>query len=485
MKVRSRYAPSPTGKMHVGNLRTALYEFLIAKHAGGDFILRIEDTDQGRFVEGATDIIYRTLAEAGLVHDEGPDKDKGFGPYVQSERVKSGLYMKYAKQLVEKGAAYYCFCSKERLESLTSTVGGETITHYDKHCLSLSKEEVEAKLAAGEPFVIRQNIPREGTTTFTDANYGDITIENSELDDQILIKSDGFPTYNFANVIDDHLMEISHVVRGNEYISSTPKYTRLYQAFGWKEPTYVHLPLITNEEHQKLSKRSGHSSFEDLIEQGFVAEAIVNFVALLGWSPADNREILSLQELIDEFDYTKISKSPAVFDMVKLRWMNGEYLKAMDPEKYYPLALPYVEKAVTRDCDKKAIADLVKTRIETLCDIPDMIDFFETLPEYDVEMYTHKKMKTNSENSLETLRELLPRLEALDSFTMENLPELVAKYVEEKGIKNGIALWPLRTAVSGKQMTPGGAYEIMTILGKEESLARIRKGIQMLESSCN
>ncbi len=481
MRVRSRYAPSPTGKMHVGNLRTALYEFLIAKHAGGDFILRIEDTDQGRFVEGATDIIYRTLAEAGLVHDEGPDKDKGFGPYVQSERVKSGLYMKYAKQLVEKGAAYYCFCSKERLESLTSTVGGETITHYDKHCLSLSKEEVEAKLAAGEPFVIRQNIPREGTTTFTDANYGEITIENSELDDQILIKSDGFPTYNFANVIDDHLMEISHVVRGNEYISSTPKYTRLYQAFGWKEPTYVHLPLITNEEHQKLSKRSGHSSFEDLIEQGFVAEAIVNFVALLGWSPADNREIMSLKELIDEFDYTKISKSPAVFDMVKLRWMNGEYLKAMEPEKYYKLALPYVEKAVTRDCDKRAIADLVKTRIETLCDIPDMIDFFETLPEYDVEMYTHKKMKTNSENSLETLRELLPRLEALDTFTAENLPELVAKYVEEKGIKNGIALWPLRTAVSGKQMTPGGAYEIMTILGKEESLARIRKGIEMLE----
>ena len=466
--------------MHVGNLRTALYEFLIAKHAGGDFILRIEDTDQGRFVEGATDIIYRTLAEAGLIHDEGPDKDKGFGPYVQSERVKSGLYMKYAKQLVEKGAAYYCFCTKERLESLTSTVGGETITHYDKHCLSLSKEEVEAKLAAGEPFVIRQNIPREGTTTFTDANYGEITIENSELDDQILIKSDGFPTYNFANVIDDHLMEISHVVRGNEYISSTPKYTRLYQAFGWKEPTYVHLPLITNEEHQKLSKRSGHSSFEDLIEQGFVAEAIVNFVALLGWSPADNREILSLQELIDEFDYTKISKSPAVFDMVKLRWMNGEYLKAMEHEKYYKLALPYVEKAVTRDCDKRAIADLVKTRIETLCDIPDMIDFFETLPEYDVEMYTHKKMKTNSENSLETLRELLPRLEALDTFTAENLPELVAKYVEEKGIKNGIALWPLRTAVSGKQMTPGGAYEIMTILGKEESLARIRKGIELL-----
>ncbi|MBR4724772.1 MAG: glutamate--tRNA ligase [Lachnospiraceae bacterium] len=481
-RVRSRYAPSPTGKMHVGNLRTALYEFLIAKHAGGDFILRIEDTDQGRLVEGSVDIIYRTLAEAGIIHDEGPDKDKGFGPYVQSERVKSGLYMKYAKQLVEQGDAYYCFCTKERLASLTTEAGGETITHYDKHCLSLSKEEVEAKLAAGEPFVIRQNIPREGTTTFTDANYGEITIENSELDDQILIKSDGFPTYNFANVIDDHLMEISHVVRGNEYISSTPKYTRLYQAFGWKEPTYVHLPLITNEEHQKLSKRSGHSSFEDLLEQGFVPEAIVNFVALLGWSSADNREILSLKELIDEFDYTKISKSPAVFDMVKLRWMNGEYLKAMDEEKYYKLAEPYVRKAVTKDYDLKAIAMLVKTRIETLCDIPDMIDFFEELPDYDIEMYTHKKMKTNSENSLTALEELLPRLEALDKFDIDSLSELTAAYVAEKEIKNGQALWPLRTAVSGKQTTPGGAYEIMTIIGKEESLKRIKTGIEKLKA---
>ncbi len=481
-RVRSRYAPSPTGKMHVGNLRTALYEFLIAKHAGGDFILRIEDTDQGRLVEGSVDIIYRTLAEAGIIHDEGPDKDKGFGPYVQSERVKSGLYMKYAKQLVEQGDAYYCFCTKERLASLTTEAGGETITHYDKHCLSLSKEEVDAKLAAGEPFVIRQNIPREGTTTFTDANYGEITIENSELDDQILIKSDGFPTYNFANVIDDHLMEISHVVRGNEYISSTPKYTRLYQAFGWKEPTYVHLPLITNEEHQKLSKRSGHSSFEDLLEQGFVPEAIVNFVALLGWSSADNREILSLKELIDEFDYTKISKSPAVFDMVKLRWMNGEYLKAMDEEKYYKIAEPYVRKAVTKDYDLKAIAMLVKTRIETLCDIPDMIDFFEELPDYDIEMYTHKKMKTNSENSLTALEELLPRLEALDKFDIDSLSELTAAYVAEKEIKNGQALWPLRTAVSGKQTTPGGAYEIMTIIGKEESLKRIKTGIEKLKA---
>lgn len=484
-KVRTRYAPSPTGRMHVGNLRTALYEFLIAKHAGGDFILRIEDTDQGRLVEGAVDIIYKTMAETGLIHDEGPDKDKGFGPYVQSERMATGIYMKYAKQLVEQGDAYYCFCTKERLESLTSTVNGEAITKYDKHCLNLSKEEVEANLAAGMPFVIRQNIPEEGTTTFTDANYGDITVDNSELDDQILIKSDGFPTYNFANVVDDHLMNITHVVRGNEYLSSTPKYTRLYQAFGWKEPIYIHCPLITNEEHQKLSKRSGHASFEDLIEQGFVAEAVVNFMALCGWSSSDNREILSLQELIEEFDYTKISKSPAVFDMTKLKWMNGEYIKAMEPERYYSLAIPYVEKAVKKDYDKKAIADLVKTRIETLCDIPEKIDFFDELPEYDAEMYTHKKMKTNSENSLETLKELLPRLSALDTFTADSLSELVSGYVAEKEIKNGIALWPLRTAVSGKQMTPGGAYEIMTILGKEESLSRIKKGIEMLEKAVN
>ena len=482
-RVRSRYAPSPTGKMHVGNLRTALYEFLIAKHAGGDFILRIEDTDQGRLVEGSVDIIYKTLAEAGIIHDEGPDKDKGYGPYVQSERVKSGLYMEYAKKLVEQGDAYYCFCTKERLETLKTEVNGETITHYDKHCLSLSKEEVEAKLAAGEPFVIRQNIPREGTTTFTDANYGEVTINNSEMDDQILIKSDGFPTYNFANVVDDHLMKISHVVRGNEYITSTPKYTRLYKAFGWEEPTYVHLPLITNEEHQKLSKRSGHSSFEDLIEQGFVAEAIVNFVALLGWSGPDNREIFSLDELIELFDYTHINKAPSVFDMVKLRWMNGEYLKAMDNEKYYKLALPYIDKVVTKPYDKKKIADLVKTRIETLCDIAEKIDFFEALPEYDIEMYTHKKMKTNSENSLESLRDLLPRLEALDDFSIDGIQALVQKYIEEKEIKNGIALWPLRTAVSGKQMTPGGAYEIMEILGKQESLDRIRKGISLLEKA--
>ena len=481
-KIRTRFAPSPTGKMHMGNLRSALYEYLVAKHEGGDFILRIEDTDRGRFVEGATDIIYETLAGVGLFHDEGPDKDGGCGPYVQSERVKSGLYMKYALELVEKGEAYYCFCDKERLESLTTEVGGESITHYDKHCLGLSKDEIDANLKAGKPFVIRQNIPTTGTTTFTDANYGDITVENSELDDQILIKSDGFPTYNFANVVDDHLMNITHVVRGNEYLSSTPKYTLLYKAFGWEEPKYIHLPLITGEDHKKLSKRSGNTViFSDFIEQGFVPEALLNYIALLGWNSADNREILSLKELIEEFDYHRISKSPAVFDPVKLRWMNGEYLKAMDEDRYLSLAVPFVEKAVGKDLDTRAIALLVKTRIETLGDIPEMIDFFAALPEYDTEMYIHKKMKTTFENSLESLTDLLPRLRSLPDMTRPSLEACVAAYVEEKGIKNGIALWPLRTAVSGKQTTPGGAYEIMEILGAEESFRRIEKGIEKLK----
>lgn len=482
-KVRTRFAPSPTGRMHVGNLRTALYEYLIAKHAGGDFILRIEDTDQERFVEGALEIIYRTMEKTGLVHDEGPDKDKGFGPYVQSERQQTGLYLEYAKQLVEKGEAYYCFCDKERLESLRTEVAGKEIVVYDKHCLHLSKEEVEANLAAGKPYVIRQNVPREGTTSFVDEVYGEITVDNSELDDMILIKSDGYPTYNFANVVDDHLMGITHVIRGNEYLSSTPKYNRLYAAFGWDVPTYIHCPLITNEEHQKLSKRSGHSSYEDLIEQGFVSEAVVNFIALLGWSPESNQEIFTLQELIEQFDYHHISKSPAVFDMTKLRWMNGEYIKAMDFDTYYEQALPYIKEVITKDLDTRKIAELVKTRIETYCDIKDHIDFFEALPDYDVAMYTHKKMKTNSENSLEVLTELLPRLEASDDYSRDGIEALLMGYIAEKGIKNGQGLWPVRTAVSGKQMTPGGAYEIMEILGKEESLARIRTGIEKLQAS--
>ncbi len=482
-KIRTRFAPSPTGRMHVGNLRTALYEYLIAKHEGGDFILRIEDTDQERLVEGAVDIIYRTMDKTGLHHDEGPDKDKGFGPYVQSERQATGMYLEYAKQLIDKGEAYYCFCTKERLESLKQEVAGKEIVVYDKHCLSLSKEEVEAKLAAGVPYVIRQNNPKEGTTTFYDDIYGEITVDNAELDDMILIKSDGYPTYNFANVVDDHLMEITHVVRGNEYISSSPKYQRLYDAFGWKSPAYVHLPLITDETHKKLSKRCGHSSYEDLLEQGFVSEAIVNFIALLGWSPEDNREIFTLDELIKEFDYHNVSKSPAVFDIVKLKWMNGEYIKAMDNDKFYEMAMPYVDEVITKDLDKKKILDLVKTRIEVFTDIKEHIDFFEELPEYDITMYTHKKMKTDSAISLEVLKEVLPILEATDDYSVDNLHDIMMKYIQEKGIKNGTGLWPLRTAVSGKQMTPGGAFEIMEILGKEESLNRIRKGIELLANA--
>ncbi|MDD6156222.1 MAG: glutamate--tRNA ligase [Lachnospiraceae bacterium] len=479
-KVRTRFAPSPTGRMHVGNLRTALYAYLLAKHEGGDFILRIEDTDQERLVEGAVDIIYRTMEKTGLIHDEGPDKDGGCGPYVQSERQASGIYLEYAKKLIEKGEAYYCFCDKERLEGLRTSVAGKEISVYDKHCLHLSKEEVEANLAAGKPYVIRQNNPTEGTTSFEDEIYGTITVDNAELDDMILIKSDGFPTYNFANVVDDHLMGITHVVRGNEYLSSSPKYNRLYEAFGWEVPTYVHCPLITDEEHNKLSKRSGHSSFEDLLEQGFLTEAVVNFVALLGWSPSDNQEIMSLEELVEKFDYHHMSKSPAVFDYTKLKWMNGEYIKKMDFDSFYEMAEPYIKEVVTKDYDLRKIARMVQSRIEIFPDIKEHIDFFQELPEYDVSMYTHKKMKTNEETSLEVLTEVLPLLEAQEDYSNDALYATLCDYVAEKGVKNGYVMWPIRTAVSGKQMTPGGATELMEVFGKEESLARIRKGIQLL-----
>ena len=430
--VRTRFAPSPTGRMHVGNLRTALYAYLIAKHENGSFMLRIEDTDQERFVDGALEIIYRTLAKTGLIHDEGPDKDGGYGPYVQSERNAQGIYLKYARQLIEQGDAYYCFCTKERLDSLKSSVGEDSkeIAVYDKHCLHLDKEEVEAKLAAGEPHVIRFNMPTEGTTTFHDDIYGDITVPNNELDDLILIKSDGYPTYNFANVIDDHLMGITHVVRGNEYLSSSPKYNRIYEAFGWEIPTYVHCPLITNEEHKKLSKRSGHSSYEDLLDQGFLTEAIVNYVALLGWCPEDNREIFSLEELVKEFDYHHMSKSPAVFDMTKLKWMNGEYIKAMDFDKFCETAVPFIKEAVKKDLDLKKIAQMVKTRIEVFPDIPALIDFFEEVPEYDVSMYTHKKMKTNPEISLEVLNKIIPVLEGFEDYTTDALYNLLCGFAK-------------------------------------------------------
>ena len=481
MKVRTRYAPSPTGRMHVGNLRTALYAYLIAKHEGGDFLLRIEDTDQERFVEGATEIIYHTLQETGLIHDEGPDKDKGCGPYVQSERHKAGLYLEYAKKLIEKGEAYYCFCTQERLESLKREVNGEMIMTYDKHCLHLTKEEIEANLAAGIPYVIRQNNPAEGKTTFHDEIYGDISVDNAELDDMVLIKSDGYPTYNFANVVDDHLMGITHVVRGNEYLSSSPKYNRLYEAFGWEVPIYVHCPLITNEEHQKLSKRSGHSSYEDLIAQGFLTEAVVNYVALLGWSPEGTQEIFSLEEMIQAFDFRRMSKSPAVFDMTKLKWMNGEYMKAMDEDKFDSMALPYMKEAIHKDLDFHKIAAMVKTRIEIFPDIAGQIDFFESLPEYDLEMYVHKKMKTTKETSLAVLKGTLPILEKQEDYSNDALYQALTGYISQEGVKTGYVMWPLRVAVSGKQMTPAGATEIMEVLGKEETLTRIRAGIEKLE----
>ena len=464
--------------MHVGNLRTALYSYLIAKHEGGIFMLRIEDTDQEREVEGAVDIINRTLALAGLAYDEGPDRDGGVGPYVQSDRMKAGIYMTYAKKLVEQGDAYYCFCTKERLESLKTEEG---YAIYDKHCLSLSKEEIEANLAAGKPYVIRLNVPHEGTTTFHDEIYGDITVENADLDDMILIKSDGFPTYNFANVVDDHLMGITHVVRGNEYLSSAPKYNRIYDAFGWEVPVYVHCPLITDEHHAKLSKRSGHSSFEDLLEQGFLPEALVHYTALLGWNPEDNEEIMSLAELTEKFDFRRMSKSPAVFDISKLRWMNGEYIKRLPAETFYEMALPYIEKAVPEETiDRHVLAELAQSRIETFADIEDLLGFFHEVPDYDTAMYTHKKMKTTPELSKEVLEKTLPLLEAEAAFSNDALFEKLKAFAADNGLKNGQIMWPIRTAVSGKEMTPGGATQLLEILGKEESLARIRAAIEKL-----
>ena len=478
-KVRTRFAPSPTGYMHVGNLRTALYTYLMAKHEDGTFILRIEDTDQGRYVEGAVDVIYNTLRETGLLWDEGPDIGGPVGPYVQSERM--GMFKQYAEQLVAEGKAYYCFCTEERLEALHAEqrAHGE-MTHYDGCCRDLPKEEVEKRLAAGEPYVIRQKIPREGVTGFDDMVYGHIEVNNSEMDDQILIKTDGMPTYNFANVIDDHLMGVTHVVRGNEYLSSSPKYNRIYEAFGWEIPVYVHCPLITDETHQKLSKRCGHSSYEDLLDQGFVSEAIVNYVALLGWSPSDNREIFTLDELVQVFDYHHINKSPAVFDIAKLRWMNGEYIKKMDADEFYERALPYMKEVLKKDYNFKKIAGMVQTRIETFPDIPALIDFFEEVPEYDSAMYCHKKMKTNEETSLTVLKEVLPVLEEQEDYTNDPLFETLSAFVKEHGYKNGYVMWPLRTAVSGKQMTPAGATEIMEIIGKDETIKRVKAAIEKL-----
>lgn len=479
-RVRTRFAPSPTGRMHVGNLRTALYAYLIAKHEDGDFILRIEDTDQERFVEGAVDIIYNTLRLTGLKHDEGPDIGGPVGPYVQSER--RNIYLEYAKQLIKKGEAYYCFCSKDRLDMLRKNAEAlKRPFKYDKHCMGLSKEEIEENLKKGLPYVIRQNNPTEGQTVFDDEIYGKIAVDNSELDDMILIKSDGLPTYNFANVVDDHLMGITHVVRGNEYLSSTPKYNRLYKAFGWDIPTYVHCPLITNEEHQKLSKRSGHSSFEDLLENGYLKDTVINFVALLGWNPGDNQEIFSLEELAKAFDYRNINKAPAVFDTKKLRWMNGEYIKKLSIEEFHNTALPYYKEVIfNENIDLMKISELLHTRTEVLTEIPGMIKFFQELPDYDIAIYTHKKMKTNPENSLENLQKVLPILEALEDWSLDSIHNTVFSLIKELEIKNGQMLWPIRTALSGEQFTPGGAFELADILGKEESLRRIKIGIEKL-----
>lgn len=477
--IRTRFAPSPTGYMHIGNLRTALYEFLIAKSQGGKFILRIEDTDQERFVDGATDIIYSTLEMSGITHDEGPDVGGPYGPYVQSERKND--YMKYALELIEKGEAYYCFCTKERLDSLkTETSSHEQIAKYDRHCLSLSKEEIEEKLAAGTPYVIRQKI-REGTTTYHDEVYGDITLDNSEMEDQILIKSDGYPTYNFANVIDDHAMNITHVVRGAEYLSSTPKYNLLYEAFGWDIPTYIHLPAVMKDQHNKLSKRNGDASFQDLIAKGYLPQAVINYIALLGWSPSVNQEIFTLEELIDIFDVKGISKSPAIFDPVKLTWMNGEYIKNMPFDEFYKLAEPKLKECVKTDnIDLKKLAGYVQTRIGTLNDFADMVDFVDNLPEYDTSLYIHKKMKTTEEICLESLKKAVPVLEKLDNWTNESIYNAFKELIEEMGIKNGQMLWPVRTALSGKPTSPCGASELCELLGKEESLKRINKGIEML-----
>ncbi len=483
MEIRTRFAPSPTGYMHIGNLRTALYEYLIAKSQGGKFILRIEDTDQERYVEGAVDIIYNTLKTTGLEHDEGPDKDGGYGPYVQSERMKLGIYMKYALELVEKGEAYYCFCTKERLDSLKeSNAEGEAFAKYDRHCLSLSKEEVEENLKSGKPFVIRQKMPQEGTTTFTDAVYGTITVENSELDDQILIKSDGMPTYNFANVVDDHLMNITHVVRGSEYLSSTPKYNLLYKAFGWTAPQYVHLPPVMKDAHHKLSKRNGDASFGDLIDKGYLPEAVINYIALLGWSPSDNTEIFTLDELKEKFDISGLSKSPAIFDTAKLTWMNGEYIKNMDEEKYLSLVIPRLEKVIkNKNLDLKKIALLLQKRLETLNDIPALVDFFDELPEYTTDLYVHKKMKTTEEIALSSLKACVPVLEGITDWNETVIHDTLMNLVTELGIKNGQLLWPVRTALSGKPTSPGGAMELADILGKDETLARVKKGIELLE----
>ena len=479
--VRTRFAPSPTGFMHVGNLRTALYEYLIAKSQGGCFVLRIEDTDQERLVEGAVQVIYRTLEQVGLKHDEGPDVGGEYGPYVQSER--KDLYRPYAEQLVREGKAYYCFCTKERLESLHAEKEGGG---YDRHCRDLPADEVKALLDAGTPYVIRQKTPLEGCTTFHDAVYGDITIENKELEDQILLKSDGYPTYNCANVIDDHLMHITHVVRGCEYLTSTPKYNLLYEAFGWEVPTYVHLPLIMGKNEDgsvsKLSKRHGATGFADLVREGYLPETIVNYIALLGWCPKENRELFTLDELAQNFSIDGISKSPAVFDYDKLKWFNAEYIRSMEPEKFLSLAMPYFREVFgEKECDWQVLASILQPRVIQMTQIPEMISFFRELPEYPVDFFVNKKSKTNLENSGTMLEAAIAELEQINDWKLDVLHEALISLAGRLGVKNGTLLWPVRIAAAGVQVTPGGAMEILTILGKDEALRRLRIGLEKLK----
>ena len=476
-KVRTRFAPSPTGYMHVGNLRTALYTWLIARHAGGTFILRIEDTDQVRQVEGATEVIYRTMAECGLTHDEGPDVGGPVGPYIQSERRET--YLPYAKLLVEKGAAYYCFCEKTESEEDSGD-----FSRGDDPCRDLSPEEIQANLAAGKPWVIRQRIPHEGTTTFHDVSFGDITVENKTLDDQVLLKRDGLPTYNFANVIDDHLMGITHVVRGSEYLSSAPKYNLLYEAFGWDIPTYVHCSPVMRDQHNKMSKRHGDPSYEDLRDQGYLTDAILNYVALLGWAPKGERseqEIFSLEELVEAFDIAGISKSPAIFDMDKLTYFNATYLRAMAPEAFAKVAEPYIRESVKNPAiDAAAVAALLQARCEKLTEIPEKVDFFDALPDYDAALFTNKKSKTDAEVSARMLQAAIPALEALSDWTQDAVHDCLIALAESMGVKNATLMWPVRIAAAGKQVTPGGAVEICHILGKEEVLRRLRLGLEKL-----
>ncbi len=481
-KVRTRFAPSPTGFMHVGNLRTALYEYLVAKSMDGVFVLRIEDTDRERYVEGAVDVIYNTMKTAGLIHDEGPDKGGEYGPYVQSER--KDMYLPYAEKLIKEGKAYRCFCTKERLEEVqSSTVGGG----YDRHCRDLSQEEVDRLLEAGTPYVIRQKMPITGTTKFVDAVFGEITVDNSELQDQILIKADGYPTYNFANVIDDHTMGITHVVRGSEYLSSTPKYNLLYEAFGWEIPTYIHLPLINGKNDDgtvsKLSKRHGSTGFEDLIAEGYLPQAIINYIALLGWCPKDNQEIFTLDELCKAFDISGISKSPSVFDYDKLDWFNAEYIRKMSVEEFAQIATPYFKEALgDKDIDYVKLASILQQRTVKLTDIPAMIDFFKELPEYDTELFINKKSKTNLENAPTMLKAVYDKLSSLSEYNHDSIHDALIGLATELEVKNGTVMWPARIAVAGKQVTPGGAIEILEILGKEESLRRMQIGLDKLSN---